>query len=45
MIFGSMLLNMYFDVIKGVRVRGEGRLPFVFPEFVAVVLEIIHINL
>ena len=45
MIFGSMLLNMYFDIIKGIRVRGKGRFPFVFPEFVAVVLEIIHINL
>ena len=43
MLLGCVLLDVYFEIVEGVGVGGECSFPFVFPEFVAVVLEIIHL--
>ena len=43
MLLGCVLLDVNFEVVEGVRVGGEGRLPLRFPESVGVLLEIIHL--
>ena len=43
MLLGGMLLDVNFEVVEGVRVGGEGRLPLRLPESVCVLLEIIHL--